>query len=240
MNWKRFSILLGLYLLSINAHAAQLLPFKATFDIRVFGFNVGEAVQSLSCQQQKCILKSEASPPKWAQRFINEAAKEQITLTQNDHEFKWLEYKKFLTRHYDDHTEHKTYTLVRDETKHQIHYLEGKKSWPSHKLVYDTISIAYAIQYRVLNHLPLNDLYLQDEKVQQKIHFDTQNQKDEIDLKFKDDLQTRRFEFHNAKMSAKLWLVPDINYFPGQIEIENKEKDRTITLELNRIPDFIN
>lgn len=225
---------------STQTYARTLLPFKATFDVRVFGFNVGEAHQAMTCQQQNCLLTSEASPPKWAQRFINESAKEQIHLIQTDHEFKWLKYKKFLTRRYDDHTEHKTYTLVRDEQHKRIHYLETDKSWPIHPLVYDAISIAYAVQYRVLNHLPLDNLYLQDDKVQQKITFSTKNKPDEIDLEFKDGLQTRRFEFHNDKMSIKLWLVPEMAYFPGQIKVENKVEDRTITLELNRVPDFSN
>ncbi|MBN2607459.1 MAG: DUF3108 domain-containing protein [Thiotrichales bacterium] len=234
------TLLACLTLFSAPSHAETLYPFKATFNVRVFGFNVGEAKQSLSCQQQNCLLTSEASPPKWAQRFINESAIEKIKLIQNDKEFKWLEYKKYLTRHYDDHTEHKTYTLVRDDKRHRVHYVEENKNWPLHKLVYDTISIAYAIQYRVRNHLPLKDMYFQDDKVQQKILFSVTNQPDEIDLDFKDELQTKRFEFHNDKMSVKLWLVPEIRDFPGQIEIENKAEKRTITLELNRVPDFSN
>lgn len=243
---KRFSnrlllsLFAGIFVFPSPVFAETLLPFKATFNVRVFGFNVGEARQSLSCRQQNCLLTSEASPPNWAQRFINESAKEQIHLIQNDHEFKWLKYKKFLTRHYDDHTEHKTYTLVRDETNKHIHYVEENKNWPLRSLIYDPISIAYAIQYRILNHLPLDNLYLQDDKVQQKIIFSTQNKSDEIDLDFKDELQTKRFEFHNDKMSIKLWLVPEMAYFPGQIEVENKTEKRTITLELNRVPDFSN
>lgn len=219
-----------------SLQAAELPSFNATFNVIAFGFNIGEAKQSMKCEASKCEITSIASPPKWAQAFINESAIEKVQLKQTEQQLKWLQYKKFLTRRYKDHTEHKTYTLIRNEKTHQIDYLEGNKHWPEQKQVYDVISLAYGIQYQIINQRPLDNLYFQDDKSQQKLVFSVKNADDEIVLDFNEEVQTKRFEFHNGKIAVKLWLIPELNWFPGQIEIENKAEDRTITLELNKIP----
>lgn len=217
------------------SQAKSLPDFSASFDVRVLGFKVGQAHHRMQCHNSDCLLTSEAKPPKWAQRFINESAVEKIKLSQQLGEFKWLEYKKYLTRRYEDRTEEKTYTIIRDEANKRIVYQEKNKVWPVQTHVYDVISLAYAIQFRLINQQPLKDLFLQSDKSQQQITFKKQNLSDEIDLPIEDELQTKRFDFHNDKISAKLWLIPKMNYFPGQIEIENKENDRTIVLELDKL-----
>lgn len=225
-----------LLLMPIRTEAVTLPDFKATFDVKVLGFTVGQAHQQMQCHQAHCVLKSEAKPPKWARRFINESAVETVHLQQSDTEFKWMEYKKFLTRHYDDKTVQKTFTLVRNEAEDYIEFVETNRTWPMQKDVYDVISMAYAIQFKVLNQQPLDTLYLQDDKIQERFKFTQQNRKDEIDLDFEDEVQTRLFAFHNGKIDAKLWLMPDLNYFPVRIIILNKSEDRKIELELNRKP----
>lgn len=216
--------------------AEQLPDFSASFDIRVLGFHIGEAHQEMTCKGSECLLTSKAEPPGWARQFINESAVEKIRLKQTNDQLKWLEYKKFLTRYYDDKTVHKTYTLVRNEKLNQVEYIEKKKSWPSQKHLYDVISMAYGIQFQILNKKPLTNLYLQDDKIQQKMNFTAKNEDDEIDLPFQDEAQTKLFAFHNGKIDAQLWLMPKLNYFPVRIIILNKEEDRKIELELNHKP----
>ncbi|BBP43388.1 DUF3108 domain-containing protein [Thiosulfativibrio zosterae] len=247
MNSKIYSQLLKsfipvvLLLMTDTVQAVTLKDFKATFDVRVLGFNVGEATQTLSCDQDdhQCNLVSEAIPPSWARRFINEESIEKIQLSMSEEQFKLLEYKKLLTRHYDDKTEHKTYTIQLETQPKQLRYLEGDKTWPAEPLAFDVISLAYAIQYQVLNKRPLEGFYLQDEKQQTLIELKKTFIEDDIEPDFVDDaISALRFEFSNAKIEAKLWLVPQYGYFPGRIEILNKEKDRRIVLEINKAPKF--
>jgi len=96
--------------------------------------------------------------------------------------------------------------------------------------------MAYGIQYRVLNRLPIDDLFFQDEKVQQKLNFTHQNIEEEIVVPFDDEAQTLFFAFHNGKIDVKLWLMPELNYFPVRLSILNKDEDRKIELELKRKP----
>ncbi|MDG4812508.1 DUF3108 domain-containing protein [Hydrogenovibrio sp. 3SP14C1] len=245
MNWlKRFApyfqskattfLLISLW--SSIVSAEQLPNFSASFDIRVLGFHIGQAQQEMTCEGKQCLLTSKAEPPGWARKFINESTVEKIRLRQTDNQLKWLQYKKFLTRHYDDKTINKTYTLVRKEKLDKVEYIEKSQFWPNQKHLYDVISMAYGIQFQVLNKKPLDNLYLQDDKVQQKINFTVNNKDDEIDLPFQDDAQTKLFAFHNGKIDAQLWLMPKLNYFPVRIIILNKEEDRKIELELNHKP----
>lgn len=222
--------------------AATLKNFSATFDVRVLGFTVGEITQTFECDQQShlCTLSSEAIPPSWAKRFINESAIEKIKLHQSEEQFTLLEYKKYLTREYDDRTEHKTFTIQREtEPKPQLRYLEKDTTWPNQALAFDVISLAYALQYQVLNKRPLTDFYLQDEKEQQAIQFSKTFVNDKLEPDYADDgITALRFEFSNAKIDAKLWLLPQYQYFPGKIEILNKEENRRIILEINKRPKF--
>jgi hypothetical protein len=98
--------------------------------------------------------------------------------------------------------------------------------------------MAYGIQYQVINQRPIDNIYLQDDKIQQKITFSTINESDEIDLPFEEAVQTKLFAFHNGKIEAELWLLPELNYFPARIVILNKDEDRKIELELNHKPTF--
>lgn len=219
-----------------SVQAATLPSFSATFDVRVLGFKIGQAHQKMTCKAENCVIRSEAKPPKWARRFINESAVETIHIHQTESDFKWMKYQKHLTRHYDDKTIKKTFTLIRNEDENRVDYIEEEKTWPMQKDLYDVISLAYGIQFKVLNSQSLDNLYLQDDKVQQRFNFTQKNIEDEIEIPFEEEAQTRLFAFHNGKIDAELWLLPDLNYFPVRIIILNKEEDRKIELELNRKP----
>lgn len=237
-----FILLTALASTSVFAENTPLKNFKASFDVRVLGFTIGEAFQEMQCRDQQCELKSQAVPPSWARRWINEEAIEVIQLNQSEQGLKLQEYKKYLTRHYDDKTIKKTFTIQRQEAQNRFQYLEENKNFPLKDQAFDVISLAYAIQYHVINNLPLNNLYLQDEKIQQKLIFSETAKDDSLYFEFAEtmgddgELSVKRFAFSNDKIAAKLWLIPSLNYFPGQIEIYNKIEDRTIKLELNNRP----
>jgi len=254
MKRSAFSILI--FCLSILSgfatQAAQigtpLKPFKADFNVLVFGTAIGTAKHTFTCQGKKpehCQLKSEAIPPSWARHFINEDAIEISDINQTQQDFQLEKYTKHLTRRYSDHTIHKTYTIQRDVQKKVFHYLEKNKTWPLQRHAFDTISMAYAVQYLVLNHRPLTDLYLQDDKSQAKVHFSEQNVKTEIDLddfpnkssffESNPSLEAKRFHFENNQASVTLWLLPKYHYFPGRISVLDKKEDRKIVLELTHL-----
>lgn len=235
------TILAGLFAVVLSGFASlskgQSLPeFKAQFDIWVMGFNIGEAQHKMTCQQQDCLLTSVAEPPGWVKRFINESAVEKIKIKQSETDFKWLSYKKFLTRRKSGDTINKTETLVRNQANNQIEFIEEQRSWPNPEQVYDVISIAYGLQFLVLNEKPLDDIYLQDTKGQQKLRFSTLAKPETLDLPFNYRAKTQRYHFHNDKIDAKLWLMPSLNYFPVKMIVLNKDTDRKIELELNQKP----
>lgn len=215
----------------------QPLPeFTAQFDIWVMGFNIGEAQHKMTCEHQSCLLTSIAEPPGWVKRFINESAVEKIQIHQSDNDFKWLSYKKFLTRRKSGDTINKTETLIRNPTDNRIKYIEASSSWPNQEHVYDVISIAYGIQFLVSNKKPLEEIYLQDTKGQQKIQFSTLAKPETLDLPFNYRAKTLRYHFYNDKIDAKLWLMPSLNNFPVKMIVFNKDTDRKIELELNQKP----
>lgn len=219
------------------AFAKPLENFKAVFDVDVYGFTVGKATQTFHCdtESKPCLLTSRAKPSGWMQRFINESAVEKITLHQTDNQLQWIQYHKSLTRRYDDRTEHKTITLKKQPKIKQITFIEQQKHWPIQDKVFDEISISYAIQHAMLNKQPLKDFYLQGDKQQQKLNIYIDETDEIIDLPFEEYLNTTLIVFKSDNIDARVWLLNDYQYFPGRIEITNKENDKTITLELLKL-----
>lgn len=222
-------------LLPSTAIAKKIPNFDAEFKVKVFYFTVGSAYQSFHCQGEECVLRNQAKPPKWAQKYINESVKEQITIRQTEDVFSWQHYTKHLTRTYKDKPSRQIHTeLVREEE--QIKMVEKPdKFWPAREGAFDIVSFAYALQYAVLNRNSIRDFYIQDDKTQDKFKLKKKFDTEELDLPIEDEIETERFEFRNGKINAELWLAPKWDFFPVQIKVEDKEKDRTITLELSKL-----
>lgn len=244
MKQIKFFVILLCFFSSTTFAGTTLRPFKASFNVLIFGTNIGSAKHQLTCQGKHCQLTSKASPPSWAQRFINESTVEVSDITQTPTDFQLDQYKKYLTRRYSDRTIHKTYTIKREPLHKDFHYLEKNKTWPLQNHAFDMISMTYAVQYLVINHRPLTDLYLQDDKIQQKIQFSEQKIPTEIDLDFPNknsffesnpSLQARRFHFSNQKADVTIWLLPKYHFFPGRISVLNKTENRKIVLELTHL-----
>lgn len=237
-------ITLGM-LSSFVATAGQVLPdFKAEFSVRFLGFEIGTAYQSFHCQKTQCTLTSKAKPEGLIARFVNESTVETIKIQQTPSHFRWLSYHKTLTRHKSGKTIIKKTDLVREEN--HIIYLQSDpdlpQQWPASDNVYDTISLAYAITYRLSNHQPIVPLLLQDDKGQYPLKL-LANKMDSIELPWLDDeVNARYIKLDSTQATIRLWILENhvlpkrFKAFPAAIEVYNKQTHKTVELNLQSPP----
>lgn len=216
-----------------SVYAAPLPEFDAVYKIKVSFFTIGQAFQSLHCQAEICTLTNTAAPPDWAKAYVNETVKETVLLQQTQNALTWQQYHKYLTREVNGKTKQIETHLQRQAN--QVVLNKGEKTWPFTSLVFDAISLPYAIQYARLNNLAFNQFIIQDDKSQTPLIYDSGFVSKKIDLPIGDNIQTERFRFHNDKIDAQLWLAPKWQYLPVKMVLTNKEKDRVITLELENL-----
>ena len=241
---QAFLLLCGLLYVTLPKADWMLPNFKAEFDVQFIGFNIGTAHQNFTCQLSRCTLRSEAKPEGLVAMFINEASVETIQIEQTPNHFLWLSYHKTLTRHKSDRTLIKKIDLVRKND--QILYLQAKPNhpaqWPASDHVYDAISLAYAITYRLANHQPLLPLQLQDEKGQYPLKLLT-HKEDDIELPWLDDeVKAHYLKLDSTQAAIQLWILQDphtlngFKAFPAIIEVYNKQTEKTVRLALKSSP----
>lgn len=230
-------IVISLSLLS-PAQAKPSQNFNAEFAVRLMGFNVGLVQQKMRCQADTCTLTSEAEPPWWAKRFINESTYEISKIQTANNQFRWLSYHKDLTRRHDDRTQKIEVDLVANLEDNLIVSPQKDLSWPDSPYAYDIMSIAYALQFYTLNGEPTPPLVLQEEKQQSLVKFDVANQATKSHLNYKSDMKARYYEWTTDTQEIKVWLIEDLNFFPGRIEINNFEPKRRVVLVLDKPPHF--
>lgn len=221
--------------------SAQVNPsqnFNAEFAVRLMGFNVGIVQQKMRCQMDTCTLTSEAEPPWWARRFINESTFETSKISTKNNQFRWLSYHKDLSRRHDDRTQKIEVDLIANLENNRIAFQQKDLDWPGSPYAYDIMSIAYALQFYALNGEPTPPLVLQEEKQQSLVKFDTANQKTKIHLNYKSDMKARYYEWTTDTQEIKVWLIEDLNFFPGRIEVNNIEAKRRVVLTLDKPPQF--
>ncbi|WP_319381633.1 DUF3108 domain-containing protein [Thiomicrorhabdus sp.] len=235
--YRHIAVSLSLMLTPMLAHAQAIPAFKADFSVKAFGFNLGLAHQNMTCDEAlNCTIESVAKPEGWIANFVDESSIESIELQQAADRFKWVSYQKTTLKK--DRVA-KIETLKRNQSEKRIEYVEKQRFWPQQPNVYDASSLAYAIQYWKLNNQPLEEIYLQDNKHQEKLHFNRIDQAVKLELPFrKKDLNALRYDFSSRQASIQLWLLPDYDYFPGKIRIENTDEDRVIILTLAKPPQF--
>ena len=216
---------------------AQKLPeFKASFSVEALGMTLGEAKQSFSCMAEKCTLTSDAKPSGLAALFSSDSSHESVELINTDKELIWQQYTKIGTRVKDGKSKQKTTTLIRDTQSDQISYAQKNRSWPNQAKVYDALSLAYAIQYAVLNEQSLQDFYLQDTSFQDKLLLKQKPTIDSIELsRTNKSFSALKYEFSSEHTQIELWLLPNYSYFPGKIRVVNHHQ-KTITLTLAELP----
>lgn len=229
--------LIGLIFTSpVQAKPSQ--NFNAEFAVRLMGFNVGLVQQKMRCQTDTCTLTSEAEPPWWAKRFINESTYEISKIQTSNNQFRWLSYHKELTRRRDDRTQKIQVDIVANLEDNLIVFQQKDLSWPGSPYAYDIMSIAYALQFYTLNGQPTPPLVLQEEKQQSLVKFDVANQTTKTHLNYKSDMKARYYEWTTDTQEIKVWLIEDLNFFPGRIEINNFEPKRRVALVLDKPPHF--
>lgn len=232
-------LLLGGWLVALpfTIQAATIPDFNARFEVHAFGIKLGTSEQRFQCRNDACSLKALAAPSGLASWFVNEKTDETVELTQNNKHFTWQRYLKKSGPDL-DHPK-KTVEFVR-QTNGRVFYVEKERSWQAHSGVYDMVSIAYALQYRRLNQLSLDGLYLQDTHDQEKLKITPLKSNTNLDLADPEaTVHSETFTFETSKAKVKIWLIKTHQYFPGRIEVYNKEKDKTITLLLEELPEIL-
>lgn len=232
-----FVLFLCPWLILTGAQASSLpANFKADFSVHVLGFNIGTINHEMRCEHQNCTLTNDASPPSWAQRFINESSFETIRLQVKGANLEWLSYHKALTRRYSNETKLIDTHLTLEGDR--IVYPEKQREWPSAPYVFDMISLGYALQFYALQHEQMPPFVLQDDRQQQALTFTTQNKPSRTHLNYKSNVNARLYEWNTDDFDVKIWLIDELNHFPGRIEIFNKREDRRIRLSLEQPPAY--
>ncbi|WP_029934281.1 DUF3108 domain-containing protein [Thiomicrospira pelophila] len=225
-------------IITSQAQANPSQNFDAEFAVRLMGFNVGTVQQKMRCQTDTCTLTSEAEPPWWAKRFINESTYETTKILTKNNQFLWLSYHKDLTQRHDDYTKHIKVDLIANLENNIITFPQKDRSWPGSPYAYDIMSIAYALQFYTLNGNAIPPLVLQEEKQQTLVKFNVANQATKAHLNYKSNLKARYYEWTTDTQEIKIWLIEDLNFFPGRIEVNNTKHKRRVVLALDKPPHF--
>jgi len=223
---------------SFSVHAKTVPEFDATFNVHAIGIDLGESKHTFRCEENQCTLKAVSEPQGLARLLINESSQETIKLYQDDQRFEWQSYEKKAGKDLSDPSTLKTkYLYVDKRTPPQIVYPKKNRSWPVKDKLYDVVSLAYAVQYYLINQQPLINLHLQDYKYQESLSI-TRNPAVK-ELEFFDEeswAKAVQYEFTTSKAKVKIWLLPTYHYFPGRVDVYNIQKDKTITLLLQEPP----
>lgn len=231
------SVLL-IMLFQSSAFADTIPNFTANFNLYAIGMKLGSSNHTLKCLQSDCTLQAVSKPQGLVKLLYNQSSEETIKLHQTDEDLIW---KSYLKRHGKDLNDPKMFKtdhfFVSDQQPTEIVNPARQQSWPMQTQVYDDISLAYAVQFNVLNERPLNNFYLQDRKLQEPVVLKGAFINSELKL---DNGQTLKkaqlFEFETPRAKVKVWLLPSYHYFPGRVEVYNIEKDKTLTLLLQEPP----
>ena len=242
---KQPVLLIGIIMLilndSIQAVVAQtpLKPdFNAEFTVRVMGINVGTASQSLSCEAQRCLLKTSAIPDRWARRLANEQTHERIELSLDDSsQLRWLSYQKTLQR-YRGNTTPQITRFFWDSEANEIVNPDRNLSWPASEQTFDMISIIYALRQSLRAGQPNPPLLLQEDKRQTPVNFVSANQTTQVHTQFRSNLAARYYEWASKEVQVKIWLLDDFVFFPGRIELTQHDNGRSVILSLKSPPTF--
>ncbi|WP_044409548.1 DUF3108 domain-containing protein [Thiomicrospira microaerophila] len=221
-------------LFSPQAHSLQ--PFSATFKVEALGIHIGYAEHQLRCQDTLCELTSNATPIGLARRLIGEQSHETSTLELNQHHLSWLSYDAIIKKMRNQSIKEQ-FNLQLDKESHHIINVQRNQTWEYTHDTFDTLSMAYALQHRLIHQQPINNMILQEEKQQRPLSFIPQTL-GTLNTPFQARLITRHFIADAADYRVSVWLAPELNFFPVQVEIYDKKRRRGLMLSLNERPDY--
>ncbi len=221
--------------------AQELKNFKAEFEVEAFGMALGKAQQDFNCLNNLCTLTSRAEPSGLAALISSDSSYETVHLRQSDSSLTWLDYHKTGLTQKNGQTQKKETTLkfIEPENKIVAYKNQRKKNeWPSQANTYDSISLAYAVQYAQLNQGSFDHFFLQDISFQDLLKLNSIDRNSRITLSFSDeDLDAVKYHFTSDHVKIELWLLPTYDYFPGKIRVVNQH-NKTITLSLAEPPEY--
>ncbi|BBP46222.1 hypothetical protein THMIRHAS_15950 [Thiosulfatimonas sediminis] len=172
-----------------------------------------------------------------ARWFVKDSAKETIQLHQSQTEFSWHGYQKQVIRPSGSQKKDKftTYQVANQE----LLYLEKNLKFTWSPGLFDSTSIVYAIQWYAKQHRDLNQAKLQLHvgKKQYPLHFSEQYQAAMVQLGYGRSA-AEKFRFGNQRYEIDLWLLPQVEYFPGKVRIYDREEKQTLLLTLQKLPKF--
>jgi len=218
-----------------TVQAASLPDFRADYDVHALGMTLGTSAQHFRCQTDgRCTLTARTAPQGLARLFTNEHFFEQSHLLQQDNTLVWQRYHK---EKYDGKRLIKTVTLVR-QADGSVVYEEKQRTYPAHPHLFDILSLPLYLGWLHLNaHALPEDLYLQDNNWQDRIRWLEQQVADTVVLAETDrEVSALRYTGDLPHARVTLWLLPDFHYLPGRVEVYNKEKQKTIVLQLRKEP----
>lgn len=247
MTWFQSFVFATLALFSWQAFA-QLQSFSAEYNTKAAGVSVGVVKHQMQCQKSACELTNIAQPSKLVSWLVNESSVETIRLNLAENDLQWLSHKIKIERKKSGKTSKTERNFYLDLAENKIISPEKSMEFAAQPYGYDMISIMYAIQFYLQksqqNGLSgeLPELYLQEDDKQTLLKFKQQNQKTRVNLAYKSEVAARFFEWEGinpaGNISAKVWLIDELNFFPGKIEIYNHKDKLKLTLNLRNQPKF--
>jgi hypothetical protein len=237
-----FILLAGLLVTSFAQANSSLTPYPnidAIYNVKFMNISVGKTKQQIRCHQpehtdandfqQACQLTNQSEPSRLARALIRETSHEKIEFTITKQDLIWQSFYQQTTRK----ERIKEIYVLREQN--EIVYPAKSLSWPSHPNVYDSFSMVYALQFYALqNKQP--KFILQEDDQQQQVEFYITHRATTIDLDFKQNQDAFLYAWRTEEFEAKVWLIEQLNLFPGRIEVYNKKKNRRVTLTLDQAP----
>ena len=157
-------------------------------------------------------------------------------MVNNEQQLTWMSYHKDLTRRYSDRTVNIITDLIYNPAQQRIEYPQKNREWPAHLYTYDMVSIVYALQFYAQQNIALPALILQDEEQQQPVKFSVINRPTKTHLNYKSNVSARFYQWNTSDHEVKIWLIEELDLFPGRIEFHHKKANRRVTLSLASPP----
>ena len=208
--------------------APTLPDFTATFTVTALGLDLGISRHTLHCRKGLCTYTADTRPQGLARLFTKEHFWEESRFSLTDTGIQWQYYQK---KKFDAERLVRTYTLTR--TDKGVLYEESKRLYPLRDNLFDALSLPLAISRYSHSGLPEKPVYLQDNNWQDRLTFTVRNRPQALETSEFSSLKTRFWQAEGEHVRVSAWLLPDAYNLPVRVEVLNKEKGKTITLQLD-------
>lgn len=234
------TIFLVLVQFLIQSPALAMQSFEAEYNTKVAGIKLGVVKHQMKCHSGLCELTNIAQPAKAIRWLVTESSVETIKLAPQKDYLKWLSHQINIERKKYNKTEQIQRNFYLDSQINKVISPEKNVEFKAQKYGYDMISIMYAMQFYMQNKQQIPNLYLQEDNKQTPVNFKIKYRKTKVNLGYQNKVDATYFEWETNNeagyISAKVWLIDNLNYFPGKIEIYNQDDNRKLILNLRNKP----